>query len=87
MFDLADLASETVLGALSRSHAAGPASTSLVSDAKTCPTRKRLRLLQQRVLSPILAELAFAVMTIADVLGTDAILFQLTILAGLAACS
>jgi hypothetical protein len=87
MFDLADLASATALGALSRSHAAGPASTSLVSDATTCPTRKKLRLLQQPVLAPILAELAFAVMTIADVLGTDAILFQVTILAGLAALS
>ncbi len=60
MFDLADLASETALGALSQSQAAGPASTSLVSDAKTCPTRKRLRLLQQPVVAPILAELAFA---------------------------
>jgi len=28
--------------ALSRSHAAGPASTSLVSDAETCPTRTTL---------------------------------------------
>ena len=41
MSDLADLASATAqVAAFSRSHAAGPASTSLVSDAETCPTRK-----------------------------------------------
>lgn len=73
--------------ALSRSHAAGPASTSLVSDAETCLTRKTLRPLKRPVVAPVLAELALVAMTIAAVLGTDAILFQLTILAGLAALS
>ncbi len=58
MFDLADLASAPALGAPSRSHAAGPASISLVSDAETCPTRKTLRPLKRPVVAPILAELA-----------------------------
>ena len=73
--------------ALSRSHAAGPASTSLVSDAETCPTRKTLRPLKLPVVAPALAELTLVATMIADVLGTDAILFPLTILAGLAALS
>ena len=74
MFDPADLASERI-GALSRSHAAGPASTSLMSDAKTCPTRKTLRPLQQPVVAPALAG-ALVAMTIADVLGIAAILLH-----------
>jgi hypothetical protein len=88
MFDPADLASVSALGALSRSHAAGPASTSLVSDAETCPTRKTLRplMLKQPVVAPALAG-ALVTMTIVDVPGTVAILFHLTILAGLAAPS
>ena len=59
MFDRADLASARAkVAALSWSHAAGPASTSLVPDATTCPTRKSFRLLQQPAVAPILAELA-----------------------------
>jgi hypothetical protein len=59
MFDRADLASARAkVAAFSRSHAAGPASTSLVPDATTCPTRKSFRLLQQPAVAPILAELA-----------------------------
>ena len=58
-----------------------------MSDAETCPTRKTLRQLKLPVVAPVLAELALVAMTIVDVLGTDAILFQLTILAGLAAPS
>ena len=85
MFDPADLASERI-GAFSRSHAAGPVSTSLVSDTKTCPTRKTLRPIQQQVVAPALAG-ALVAMTITDVLGIAAILFHLTILAGLAALS
>ncbi len=86
MFYPVDLASERI-GALSRSHAAGPASTSLVSDAKTCPTRKTLRPLQQPVVAPALAG-ALVARTIADVLGIAAILLHhLTILAGLAVLS
>jgi hypothetical protein len=58
MFDRADLAiARAKVAALSRSHAAGPASTSLVPDATTCLTRKRFRLLQQPAVAPILAEL------------------------------
>ena len=53
MFDLADLASAPALGAPSRSHAAGPASISLVSDAETCPTRKTLRQLKRPVVAPV----------------------------------
>jgi len=52
MFDPADLASETI-GTLSRSHTVGPASTSLVSDAETCPTRKTLRQLKLPVVSEV----------------------------------
>ena len=85
MFDPADLASERI-GAFSRSHAAGPVSTSLVSDTKTCPTRKTLRPIQQQVVAPALAG-ALVAMTIDDVLGIAAILFHLTILAGLAVLS
>jgi len=85
MFDPADLASERI-GALSRSHAAGPASTSLVSDAETCQTRKTLRPLQHPVVAPALT-VALVAMTTVDVLGIAAILFHLTILAGLAALS
>jgi hypothetical protein len=85
MFDPADLTSERI-GALSRSHTTGPASTSLVSDAKTCPTQKTLRPLQQQVVAPAVAG-ALVAMTIADVLGIAAILFHLTILAGLAVLS
>ena len=87
MFDLADLASARTgkVAGLSRSHAAGLASTSLVFGAKTCPTRKTPQ--QRPVVAPILAELALAETTIAVVLGTDAILFQLTTLDGLAALS
>ena len=90
MFDLADLASAPALGAFSRSPAAAPASTSLVSDAETCPTRKTLRPLKRPVVAPVLAELALYVATTtvnAAVLGTDAILFQQRTLAGLAALS
>ena len=86
MFDLADLARETALGALSQSHAARTASTSLVSDAETCLTRKTLRPIQQPVVAPALAG-ALVAMTTVDVLGIAAILFHLTILAGLAALS
>ena len=39
MFDPADLTSERI-GALSRSHTTGLASTSLVSDAETCPRER-----------------------------------------------
>ena len=88
IFDLcADLvfAQAIKVAAHSRLHAAGLASTSLVLDAKTCPTRKTPQ--KRPVVAPVLADLALAATTIADVLGTDAILFQLTILAGLAACS
>ena len=63
MFDPADLTSERI-GALSRSHTTGPASTSLVSDAKTCPTQKTLRPLQQQVVAPAVAG-ALVAMTIA----------------------
>ena len=84
MFDLADLASAPALGAPSRSHAAGPASISLVSDAETCPTRKTLRPLKRPVVAPVLAELALVAKMIVAVL---AILFQPMTLAGLAALS
>ena len=88
MSDLADLASARAqVSAFSRSHAAGPASTSLVSDAETCPTRKTLRPLKQPVVAPVLAELALVATMIAAVLGTDAILFQLMTLDGLDALS
>jgi len=90
IFDLcADLvfAQAIKVAAHSRSHAAGLASISLVLDAETCPTRTTLRPLQRPVVAPVLAELALvATMTVnAAVLGTDAILFQPKILAGLAA--
>ena len=89
MFDLAALASARTgkVAGLSRLHAAGPASTSLVSDAETCPTRTTLRPLQRPVVAPLLAELALAETMIAAVLGIDAILFQLTTPDGLAALS
>jgi hypothetical protein len=89
MFDLAALASARTgkVACLSRLHAAGPASTSLVSDAETCPTRTTLRPLQLPVVAPLLAELALAETMIAAVLGIDAILFQLTTPDGLAALS
>jgi len=61
-------ATTTKATVLSRSHAAGPASTSLVSDAETCLTRKTLRPLQRPVVAPVLAELALAATTIAAVL-------------------
>jgi len=51
----------------SRSHAAGQTSTSLVSDAETCPTRKTLRPLKLPVVAPALAELALVATMIADV--------------------
>jgi len=68
MFDLADLASARTgkVAGLSRSHAAGLASTSLVFGAKTCPTRKTPQ--QRPVVSPILADLALAETTIAALL-------------------
>ena len=90
IFDLcADLvfAKAIQVAAHSRSHAAGPASTSLVSDAETCPTRKTLRPLKRPVVAPVLAELALVATMIAAVLGTDAILFQRKTLAGLDALS
>ena len=75
MSDLADLASARAqVAAFSRSHAAAPASISLVSDAETCPTRKTLRPLKVPVVAPVLAELALVATMIAAVLGTDAIL-------------
>jgi len=86
IFDLcADLviAKAIRVAALSRSHAAGLASTSLVLDAKTCPTRKTF---QQPVVAPALAGV-LATMTTVDILGIAAILFHLTILAGLDALS
>jgi hypothetical protein len=62
MFDLADLALASArtgkVAGLSRSHAAGLASTSLVFGDKTCPTRKTPQ--QRPVVAPILAELALA---------------------------
>ena len=90
IFDLcADLVFAQAIKAAthSRSHAAGLASISLVSDAETCPTRKTLRPLKRPVVAPVLAELALVATMIAAVLGTDAILFQRTTLAGLAALS
>ena len=66
MSDLADLASARAqVAAFSRSHAAAPASISLVSDAETCPTRKTLRPLKRPVVAPVLAELALVATMIA----------------------
>jgi hypothetical protein len=90
IFDLcADLvfAQAIKVAAHSRSHAAGLASTSLVLDAETCPTRTTLRPLQRPVVASVLAELALVAKMIAAVLGIDAILFQPMTLAGLAVLS
>ena len=66
------------------SLAVAMASTFLVLDAATeiCLTRKILRQLKLPVVVPVLAAVALFATTIDDALGTDAILFRPTILAG-----